>query len=267
MTNNYQWHHFYFSVLFIELNLRFSQTHKLALLPTLYSHLQSLVNVKLDIRGHKRITFQGFRLHWSSSFLMVQLNKVGNINILVLWTVDENLCSCFCVITQSWQIWHFVLLRSKDQNKFSKRFTSSWDWTPNPRTVAPLVFTLSCLDNWANLTLLVRLKSLYSHAILILVESSKSPKVNCTNTSEVKFSSINTCQVSSVVKKWECKHKSCHSPRVAGSISIGGKLFCWIHFTLHYEAIQKYRICQLYVITEKHDCIFSLGSLSVKQSS
>ena len=52
-----------------------------ALLSTLYSHFCSfssylqhirLVNMKLDISGYNRITFQGCRLHWNSSFLMVQ---------------------------------------------------------------------------------------------------------------------------------------------------------------------------------------------------
>ena len=36
------------------------------------------------------ITFQGCRLHWFSSFLRAQLNKIGNIGILVLWRDREN---------------------------------------------------------------------------------------------------------------------------------------------------------------------------------
>ena len=32
-----------------------------------------LVNMKLDISGRNSITFQGYRFHWSSSFLMTQL--------------------------------------------------------------------------------------------------------------------------------------------------------------------------------------------------
>ena len=32
----------------------------------LYFHIMMLVNVKLDINWHKRITFQGCKLHWSS---------------------------------------------------------------------------------------------------------------------------------------------------------------------------------------------------------
>ena len=48
-----------------------------------------LVVMKLDISGCNSITFQGCGLHWSSSFLMAQLNKVGNIGILVSCGVCE----------------------------------------------------------------------------------------------------------------------------------------------------------------------------------
>ena len=34
-----------------------------------------LVNMKINIRGFNRITFQGCRLHWSSSFLMAKLKR------------------------------------------------------------------------------------------------------------------------------------------------------------------------------------------------
>ena len=66
----------------------FSKTHKIGnigiianfvflniciFLIQLYLQHMTLVNVKSDISGHKRITFQGCRLHWSSFFLMVQL--------------------------------------------------------------------------------------------------------------------------------------------------------------------------------------------------
>ena len=34
-----------------------------------------LENVKLDISGYSSITFQDYRLHWSSSFLMAQLKQ------------------------------------------------------------------------------------------------------------------------------------------------------------------------------------------------
>ena len=39
----------------------------------LYLHYMMLINVKLDITGHKRITFQSSRLHWSSSFLKLTI--------------------------------------------------------------------------------------------------------------------------------------------------------------------------------------------------
>ena len=39
------------------------------------SYLQHmmLVNIKLDIGGYNMIEFEGYRLHWSSSFLVAQL--------------------------------------------------------------------------------------------------------------------------------------------------------------------------------------------------
>ena len=40
--------------------------------------LLCLWNVELDICGHKRITFQGCRLHMYNSFLIVQLKKQNN---------------------------------------------------------------------------------------------------------------------------------------------------------------------------------------------
>ena len=68
----------------------------LALLLTLYSHIFSfllylhhmmLINIKLDISGCIRITFQGCRHHCASSFLMAQLKR-------------------------SWQYWHSCLAES-----------------------------------------------------------------------------------------------------------------------------------------------------------
>ena len=48
-----------------------------------------------------------------------------------------------------------------------------------------------------------------------------SPKVNwCTNKSGVKYPSINTCQDTSVVKAWYCKHMKHFSPRVTVSIPV-----------------------------------------------
>ena len=41
-----------------------------------------------------------------------------------------------------------VLLRSEVQYKFSKNFMSNADWPCNSKAVAPLVFTLSCLNSW-----------------------------------------------------------------------------------------------------------------------
>ena len=38
-----------------------------------YLQHMMLVNVRLDISWHKRIIFQGYKLYWSSSFLMTQL--------------------------------------------------------------------------------------------------------------------------------------------------------------------------------------------------
>ena len=55
-------------------------------------------------------------------------------------------------------VFSHALLRCEEQNKFNKWNTSNGDGTWNPCTVAALVFALSCLDNWANLTLLVRVR-------------------------------------------------------------------------------------------------------------
>ena len=47
--------------------------------------------VKLLVSGCNMIIFQASRLKLCSSFLMAQLNEVGNIGILVLWQVCEKL--------------------------------------------------------------------------------------------------------------------------------------------------------------------------------
>ena len=49
----------------------------------------------------------------------------------------------------------FVL---KTKIKSGKKFTSNEDWTTDSRTVVSLAFTLACLPNSANMTLLVRLR-------------------------------------------------------------------------------------------------------------
>ena len=54
----------------------FSQCTKLAilpLLPTLYSHIFSVSF--FYISGYNNITFKGYRLHWTSSFLMAHLKQ------------------------------------------------------------------------------------------------------------------------------------------------------------------------------------------------
>ena len=43
--------------------------------PYLFLQHMTLVNVKLDINECNRITFQGYKPHWSSSFLMAQLKR------------------------------------------------------------------------------------------------------------------------------------------------------------------------------------------------
>ena len=60
----------------------------LALLPTffcintyiysflLYLHHMMLVNVELDVRGYKGISFQCWRFHWSSSILIAELKQI-----------------------------------------------------------------------------------------------------------------------------------------------------------------------------------------------
>ena len=53
----------------------------------LYLHCMILINVQLNVSGHKRIMFQGCRLYCSSLFLVVQLN-------------------------QSWQYWHWCSVES-----------------------------------------------------------------------------------------------------------------------------------------------------------
>ena len=51
-----------------------------------YLQHMMLVNMQLDISGYNRITFQGCRLHWYSSFLMAQ--------------------------NGSWQYWHSCIVES-----------------------------------------------------------------------------------------------------------------------------------------------------------
>ena len=71
----------------------FSQTHKIGKIgiivnftfPYICSFLLNLqymmlVNMKLDISGCNRITFQGNWIHWSGSFLIAWLNEIGNNN-------------------------------------------------------------------------------------------------------------------------------------------------------------------------------------------
>ena len=63
----------------------FSQTHKIGNIAyfvfpyvcsfLLYLQHVMLVNAILNISGYNRITFKGYRLHWSSSFLMRQLKR------------------------------------------------------------------------------------------------------------------------------------------------------------------------------------------------
>ena len=65
----------------------------------------------------------------------------------------------------------------KNEKFLVKEGTSSGVWTCNPQASVTSCVTLSCLPDWANLTLFVRLRllrSLYSHALLILAKSSKS---------------------------------------------------------------------------------------------
>ena len=91
----------------------FSQTHKIGniciianfVLPSIYSflfylHGMVLVNMKIDISGCNRITFQGCRLHKSSSFLMVQLK-------------------------QSWQCWHSCVVESLRKTLMGMQATGS----------------------------------------------------------------------------------------------------------------------------------------------
>ena len=58
-TNAQNWQYWYCIPIYFHLNL----------------HHLILINMKLDIRECNRITFQGCRLHWSSSFAMVQLKR------------------------------------------------------------------------------------------------------------------------------------------------------------------------------------------------
>ena len=52
-----------------------------------YLQHMMLVNVKLDISGYNNITFKGYRLHWTSSFLMAHLKQ--NVAILALLYCGE----------------------------------------------------------------------------------------------------------------------------------------------------------------------------------
>ena len=69
----------------------------------LHLHHMMLVNVKIDVSGYEKITIQGYRLHWFSSFLMAQWKQswhscvVGSLrksqmycekagNYCILWT-------------------------------------------------------------------------------------------------------------------------------------------------------------------------------------
>ena len=55
-------------------------SHICSFLP--YLHCMLLVNVKLDIAGHKRITFQGCRFHLFGSFRKVRCRKKTKMGIL-----------------------------------------------------------------------------------------------------------------------------------------------------------------------------------------
>ena len=75
-TNTQIWQYYHYCQLCISLYFQFH-----------YLHHMMLVNVKLHVRGCKRIIIKGCRLHYSSSFLMVQLK-------------------------QRWQYWHFCIAES-----------------------------------------------------------------------------------------------------------------------------------------------------------
>ena len=62
----------------------------------LYLYHMMLVNVKLDVSGHKRIMFQVCRFHWPCLFLIVQVKQNWQYwqGSLVSWSVCEKLC-CF----------------------------------------------------------------------------------------------------------------------------------------------------------------------------
>ena len=94
------------------------------------------------------------------------------------------------------------LVKSKINS--SKKFTSSGDWTWDPRTVTPLVFTLSCLPSWANLTLLGKLglsRSLCSHALFFLAKYL-SPIVNNSNLGLVLHWHLQLLVLFSVLQYW-----------------------------------------------------------------
>ena len=77
-TNGQNWQYWHYCQLCIPIYCSF----------LLYLQHMVLVNMKLDISGCSRITFQGCRLHWPSSFLMAQLKL-------------------------SWQYWHFCIVVSE----------------------------------------------------------------------------------------------------------------------------------------------------------
>ena len=55
-----------------------------------YLHHEMSANVKLEINWCKRITFQGYRFHWSCYFLMAQSKRSWQYYAF-LWGDHENL--------------------------------------------------------------------------------------------------------------------------------------------------------------------------------
>ena len=104
-TQNWKYWHYY--------QLYFSQAHKISnigiianfIFPYVYNflpffHYMMLVNVKFNVSGIKGTIFQGYILHWSSSFLIAQIRL-------------------------SWQYWHSSIAESFWKTLFFVKQNSS----------------------------------------------------------------------------------------------------------------------------------------------
>ena len=122
-----------------------------------------------------------------------------------------------------------------------------------PRHLINLWFQLQVQHSpWTNLTFACKteiLGSLYSHALLILVESSKS-KYQVTHEQKFKDLLSSTCQVSSERRVLDLEAETMRGP---DSIPPGSNILSLDFFVFTLESLwhQYWHYCQLFLITKK----------------